>query len=216
MLNIACLTYEKRAIIDFKPLELIIHYFDNIEKIPINQYECIIALETNKLLSFSDMNNLLKFQNSHIIIVSKHDYSRGEKKRLSETGIKNVINIEDFKNYGEIIVKKCCTDHKVNRINFKGISINKISREITVDKQEISLTETEFRLLKLFIVNIDEPLKKNDIYNVIWGVGENSLRSHDFRTLETHIKNLRKKITPYNKNLTTIWGFGYSLNSKTK
>ena len=70
------------------------------------------------------------------------------------------------------------------------------------------MTAKEFELLLLLIENKDKVLKKEYIFNQIWGRDSFS----EPQTLTVHIKRLREKIEKNPKEpvrIQTIWGVGY-------
>ena len=89
--------------------------------------------------------------------------------------------------------------------NFK---LNTVNRILFVDGKEIGVTEKEFELLKLLIENKNVTLRKEYIFNTIWGSDSDS----ELQTLTVHIKWLRQKIEKDPKKPTHIiteWGVGY-------
>ena len=77
-----------------------------------------------------------------------------------------------------------------------------------MDEKEVSVTEKEFELLKLLMENKNVTLKKEYIFNTIWGSDSDS----ELQTLTVHIKWLRQKIEKDPKKPTHIiteWGVGY-------
>jgi len=80
----------------------------------------------------------------------------------------------------------------------------------TIIKSGVVLNATvkEFELLKLFMENKGHTLKKEYIFNSIWGLDSES----EAQTLTVHIKWLREKIEDDPKNpkkIITVWGKGY-------
>lgn len=61
---------------------------------------------------------------------------------------------------------------------------------VTCNDKELTLTKTEFSILEYCIKNAHNVIKREDIMHDVMGY-DNYL--HD-RTIDTHIKNLRKKI----------------------
>ena len=73
---------------------------------------------------------------------------------------------------------------------------------------QIDMTQKEFELLTLFIENKGKTLKKEYIFNQIWGSDSFS----EQQTLTVHIKWLRQKIEDNPKepaHIQTVWGVGY-------
>ncbi|WP_026504602.1 response regulator transcription factor [Butyrivibrio sp. NC3005] len=88
------------------------------------------------------------------------------------------------------------------------ITINTVTNSIFVRGAYIESTAKEFELLKLLMENKGITLKKEYLFNNIWGSDSDS----ELQTLTVHIKWLRQKIedNPKNpKHLITEWGVGY-------
>jgi DNA-binding response OmpR family regulator len=76
----------------------------------------------------------------------------------------------------------------------------------------IFLTNREFSLARLFFVNINRPLSRIYILDHLWGTAA----VYQSRSLDTHVARLRAKLKLSKKNglrLTTLYGFGYQLES---
>jgi two-component system, OmpR family, response regulator BaeR len=91
------------------------------------------------------------------------------------------------------------------------ITINPDSHKATVGEADLRLTPNEFELLKVLISRPGRVFTRSDLVSKIQG--------YDFegyvRTIDSHIKNLRKKIDellPGNKIIQTVYGIGYSFN----
>jgi two-component system, OmpR family, response regulator len=78
--------------------------------------------------------------------------------------------------------------------------------------EEISLSPTEFRLLRYLMQNQDRVVSKNQILDHVWDyeyVG-------DLNAVETYVSYLRKKLGDKDAHLIrTVRGFGYSLQSSS-
>jgi len=83
-------------------------------------------------------------------------------------------------------------------------------REVIVDTYPVELTVTEFELLRALMENPGYAMTRADLIEQSLGYDYESVE----RTLDSHIKNLRKKIEPDPKHPTyiqTIYGVGYRL-----
>lgn len=79
-------------------------------------------------------------------------------------------------------------------------------REIKRGDQEISLTLKEFDLLVYLIKNKGKVLSRDQITEKVW----DHEYSGDQRTVDTHIKKLREKLSDKaEKYIKTVWGVGY-------
>lgn len=79
------------------------------------------------------------------------------------------------------------------------------AHKIFVDGQEITLTYKEYELLHFFMANPEQIFSREQLLNRIWG--------YDFegnaRTVDTHIKTLRKKLGSEGKHIVTLIRSGY-------
>ena len=99
---------------------------------------------------------------------------------------------------------------KVERtiINSGAISINKEANEVYLNGKLLNMTSKEFELLLLLVENPGKTLRKDYIFNKIWGADSFS----EDQTLTVHIKMLRDKIEDNPKKpkrIVTLWGVGY-------
>ncbi len=89
------------------------------------------------------------------------------------------------------------------------IFIKPASRRVFLDGNEIKLTNKEYNVLVYFIENRDIVIKREKLLENIWGydfIGES-------RTIDVHIKELRKKLGDLKGNLIeTVWSVGYRFN----
>ena len=99
-----------------------------------------------------------------------------------------------------------------NIIKFGDVLVNFNTREVTRENENVELTLKEFELLKLLIKNKGNILTRELLLDKIWGyeyIGET-------RTVDVHIRHLRKKIESDDKNpqyIQTIRGVGYKFTS---
>ncbi|GFI10223.1 sensory transduction protein regX3 [Lachnospiraceae bacterium] len=86
--------------------------------------------------------------------------------------------------------------------------MNTVQQSVYVDGQKKEVTEKEFELLKLLIENKSVTMKKEYLFNTVWGSDSDS----EIQTLTVHIKWLREKIEEEPKkprHIITEWGVGY-------
>ena len=86
-----------------------------------------------------------------------------------------------------------------------GIIIDKAAHIVNIDGQEIDLSFKEFELLTYFVDNKGLALSREKILNNVW----NYDYFGDARTIDTHVKKLRKKLGDKGDYIKTIWGMGY-------
>ena len=90
-------------------------------------------------------------------------------------------------------------------VEIGGIEIDKAAHQVKIDGQEIELSYKEFELLSYFVENKGIALSREKILNNVW----NYDYFGDARTIDTHVKKLRKKMGEKGDCIRTIWGMGY-------
>ena len=87
----------------------------------------------------------------------------------------------------------------------EGLKIDFSGRVVTVDGQKVELSPKEYDLLFYMVNNRNIALTREQLITNVWG--------YDFygddRTLDTHIKLLRKSLGPYSRFIVTLRGVGY-------
>lgn len=89
-----------------------------------------------------------------------------------------------------------------------NLKIDRVRRLAFGNNKELTLTAKEYELLLLLIENKGKSLKKEWIFNKVWGFDSFS----EPQTLTVHIKWLREKIEKNPKEpkrILTVWGVGY-------
>ena len=91
------------------------------------------------------------------------------------------------------------------RYVFEGLDADITARIVKIDGEPVALSPKEYDLLFYMIRNRNIALSREKLICDVWG--------YDFfggdRTLDTHVKLLRKSLGPYSKFITTLWGVGY-------
>ncbi|MBD8923976.1 DNA-binding response regulator [bacterium] len=103
---------------------------------------------------------------------------------------------------------KAVTKRKDNESSvyvIEGIKLDNIAHDVYIDGEKIYLTPKEYDLLKYFIDNKNIALSREKLLSNIWG--------YDFygddRTIDTHVKTLRKHLGKYKNMVVTVRGMGY-------
>ena len=88
---------------------------------------------------------------------------------------------------------------------FGGLTVDVSARIVCVDGQKAELSPKEYDLLFYMIKNKGIALSREKLITEVWG--------YDFygddRTLDTHIKLLRKSLCDYSFHIVTLRGLGY-------
>ena len=92
-----------------------------------------------------------------------------------------------------------------------GLRLDLDQVTLTVDGVAVDLTRTEFKLLQLLMEHPGHTLTRDELLEKAMGYAYEGMG----RTLDTHIRNLRKKIEPDPDNpryVQTVYGIGYRLS----
>ncbi|MBQ9576364.1 MAG: response regulator transcription factor [Muribaculaceae bacterium] len=88
---------------------------------------------------------------------------------------------------------------------YKGLKMDLDKMSVSVDGQPVSLTKTEYELLKLFLENRGQVFSRQEVLERVW---PRDVVVTD-RTVDVNITRMRKKIGPYSSSIVTRHGFGY-------
>ena len=92
-------------------------------------------------------------------------------------------------------------------LSIGGITLSDEERLVKVGGRKIELTFKEFEILKLFITNPGRVFSRDRLLSEVWGVdylGES-------RTVDMHIKTLRRKLGGEGSRIETVIGVGYRM-----
>ncbi|EOY7324745.1 response regulator transcription factor [Clostridioides difficile] len=108
------------------------------------------------------------------------------------------------------LLRRYTTGIPKNSLILGKIFIMVASRQVYVEDKLIDLTYKEFELLRLFMENPNQVFSREKLLNCIWG--------YDFegntRTVDTHIKTLRKKLGSEGHHIVTLIRSGYKFEVK--
>jgi two-component system alkaline phosphatase synthesis response regulator PhoP len=100
-----------------------------------------------------------------------------------------------------------------SEVRFGDLVVDFAGHEVQVRGETVHLTPTEFKLLEVLIKEPGRAFSRLELLDRVFG--------YDFegfeRTIDVHVKNLRKKIEPDSQNPTyikTVYGVGYKFADK--
>jgi two-component system phosphate regulon response regulator PhoB len=91
---------------------------------------------------------------------------------------------------------------------FGDLVIDIDSHEVFVDKESITLTALEFKLLRQLVDRRGRVQSRDQLLSDVWGYSADVTT----RTVDTHIKRLREKLGAMGKYVQTIRGVGYKFS----
>ncbi|MED3541423.1 response regulator transcription factor [Bacillus toyonensis] len=106
----------------------------------------------------------------------------------------------------EAVLRRSNNQITDNHFVFRELHVNGDAYKVYVNKVEVPLTTKEFEILQLLLQNEKKVLTRENIVEKIWGYEY----AGDTRMIDTHMKNIRKKLDiPYIK---TVKGIGYKID----
>ena len=92
-----------------------------------------------------------------------------------------------------------------SRIEIAGVVIDEDLHQLTVDGENVLLTATEFRLLKLLMERKGRVQSRDHLLVNVWHYDTDI----ETRTVDTHVRRVREKLGQYAHMIETVRGVGY-------
>ncbi|ANV74712.1 response regulator transcription factor [Bacillus sp. 22475] len=106
----------------------------------------------------------------------------------------------------EAVLRRSNNQSTDNHFIFRELHVDGDAYKVYVNRVEVPLTTKEFEILQLLLQNEKKVLTRENIVEKIWGYEY----AGDTRMIDTHMKNIRKKLDiPYIK---TVKGIGYKID----
>lgn len=183
-----------------------------IEKVEANQYDIIIMdVMMPELDGFSAIKEIRKKYDIPTIVLSargeEYDRLHGFDLGIDDYVVKPFSPKELLMRVGAILTRYKAGGNKPSGSlwQYKTLKIDDSARIVYLDGQRVEMTPKEYNLLKYLINNENRVVTREQLLSQIWG--------YDFfgddRTLDTHMKLLRKKLGDYGQCIVTLRGVGY-------
>ena len=95
-------------------------------------------------------------------------------------------------------------------MKYGNLKIDYSAHIVTINNEKIDLTPKEYELLVYLIKNQNIAVRREQLLEKVWGYDYYG----DDRTLDTHMKSLRKKIGEYANCIITIRRVGYRFETE--
>ena len=94
-------------------------------------------------------------------------------------------------------------------LKYKDMFLNQNNRCLFINNQKITLTKTEYAILKQLLLNPNQVTTKSKLLELI----SNDTLDCDENSLKVHISNIRKKIKNISSNeyIESVWGIGFKM-----
>lgn len=189
---------------------------DGVQKCEEMHYDCIIMdIMMPNLDGFSAVRKIHEFSDVPVIMLS----ARGEEyDRIHgfEVGVDDYV-VKPF-SCRELMMRVAAilkryhggNKSKKNIFEYKDFKVDLTARKVFINGQEVEMSPKEYTLLFYMIENEGIALTREQLIRDVWG--------YDFygddRTLDTHIKLLRKSMGEYSTMIVTLRGVGYRFEKK--
>ena len=173
-----------------------------------NDYDCIILdIMMPELDGFSACKKIKDKKDVPIIMLSARN--EGEDKLFSfNMGVDDYVTKPFSPKELMARIKAVALRNKKkenDKFIYEDLMVDFDAREVIVDSKKVDMTPKEIDLLFYLINNKNIALDREKILNVVWKMeyfGED-------RTVDTHIKMLRKSLGKYRDLIKTVRGMGY-------
>ncbi len=107
------------------------------------------------------------------------------------------------------VLRRTVKEASADEFIIGDITLKEKEHKVLADGETVELTHKEFEILKLLMRNPDRVFSRDKLMSEIWGtnyIGET-------RTVDMHIKTLRKKLGVAGGQIKTVIGVGYRLEN---
>ena len=93
-------------------------------------------------------------------------------------------------------------------VEFNGLRLDPVSQRAAINEQALGLSPLEFRLLQTFMTHPNRAFSRAQLLDRVWG-SDNYVED---RTVDVHIRRLRKALGDHESMVETVRGTGYRFN----
>jgi two-component system phosphate regulon response regulator PhoB len=115
------------------------------------------------------------------------------------------FSVRELKSRIQAVLRRSMPDEQPIKIG--ELFLDPVSQRVKVGDNVLDLSPTEFKLLHYFMGHTDRVFSRSQLLDQVWGTGVYV----EERTVDVHIRRLRKQLEPYNLAalLQTVHGSGY-------
>ncbi|MEL7570167.1 MAG: response regulator transcription factor [Eubacteriaceae bacterium] len=174
----------------------------------------ILDIMMPELDGFSACREIRKMSKTPVLMLSargeEYDKIHGFELGVDDYVVKPFSPKELMLRIDAIIRRSSSKQDEAGVYSYDNLNINFKARVVNIDDQQVNLSPKEYELLFYMVKNRGIALSREMIINNVWGYDYYG----DERTLDTHIKLLRKNLGDYAKLITTLRGMGYRFEAE--
>lgn len=183
-----------------------------VDKVQGGNYDLVILdIMMPELDGFSAAREMRKHSDVPIILLSargeEYDKIHGFEIGIDDYVVKPFSPKELMMRVGAVLrrAQASAGGDEHERVVIDGMVVDFTARQVTVDGTPLELSPKEYELLFYMVKNRGIALTRDRLISEVWGFDFFG----DDRTLDTHIKLLRKQLGAYARFITTLRGVGY-------
>jgi len=171
----------------------------------------ILDVMMPELDGFSACREIRKYCKTPVIMLSargeEYDKIHGFELGIDDYVVKPFSPKELMMRINAIIKRSGSDSEEIKKevVSFDGLTVDFTGRLVYIDNKKIDMSPKEYNLFFYLVRNHDIALTREKLINDVWGYAFYG----DDRTLDTHIKLLRKSLGKYSKYIVTLRGVGY-------
>lgn len=165
-----------------------------------------------KIDGYDVLKIIRKTSDVPVIMLSAREHEKDQLKGY-ELGVDNYITKPFLLSVLKENIKACiqrASKTQKKLIERSALSVDKARRCAYLDNRLLELTPKEFDVLLYLIENEHRVLERESILDAVWGIDYYG----DFRTVDTIIKQLRKKLGENHNYIRSVYGVGYFFDIK--
>ena len=182
---------------------------EGLDKITKNSYDLVILdimLPGIDGWDILQMNKEMKQIPVLVLTAKGEEYNRLKGYELgADDYVQKPFSLKELEAKIKAIIRRYKGDEEKVVIFKNGFSMNESQREISIDGIKLDLTPKEYDLLIFLIKNKKKVFTRDSLLTKVWG----DMEFIDYRTVDTHIKQIRSKLGIKRNCIKTVWGVGY-------
>ena len=121
------------------------------------------------------------------------------------------FNPKELKLRVKALLKRSGLLSKQKHLKHKNLLLDTNEKTLTIENENISITHREFKLLKIFIENVDKAITRDYLRVEVWGTDGDGVNDN---AVNVAINRLKNKIDPKNEQnyFKPVWGVGYKFS----
>ena len=176
-----------------------------------NAYDMVLLdIMLPKMDGFEVCQHIREFSNMPIVMLTAKGDDMDKILGLeygADDYITKPFGIMEFLSRVRAALRRSAPEEKQNVYAFHEILLDNARHSVTVNGTHIDLTYKEYSLLRLLLENTNLVVTRETILQVVWGTDI----SVESRTVDMHIRTLRKKLGDAGRYICTVRKVGYKL-----